>query len=308
MIVTVTMNPAIDKTTEVDCLVRGGLNRIKKAVYDAGGKGINVSKTIKALGGESLATGFLGGNSGRTIANVLDKIGIDSDFIWIEGETRTNTKVFEDSGMLTELNEQGPFIPEEKIAELFKKLEGLADENTIFVLSGSVPPGVDKDIYARITEMAHSRKAAVLVDADGELFKNAVEQTPDIVKPNIAELKEYAGISNVSERELMAAAEGLTEKGIRTVALSMGEKGAIILMNDKKAVCPALSVRAYSTVGAGDAMAAALAYAYENKFSYEDTLKMCMAASAGAVTTTGTKPPEKELVYRLMKQVEIINI
>lgn len=309
MIVTVTMNPAIDKTVELDCLLRGGLNRIKRAVYDAGGKGINVSKTIKALGGESLATGFLGGNNGRTIANVLNGLSIDTDFVWTEGETRTNTKVFEENGMLTELNEPGPFIPEEKIEELTDKLKSLANENTLFVLSGSIPKGADKEIYARITNLAHKRGAAVLLDADGELFRASLSETPDIIKPNRAELEEYAGIDyRASEEELSAIAQGFIDKGIKTAAISMGKGGAIIFINGKRVKCPALSVKAHSTVGAGDAMVAALAYSWENRLSDEETIKMCMAVSAGAVTTIGTKPPSRELVGELMKQVEIMNI
>lgn len=110
MIITVTMNPAIDKTVEIGQLQAGGLNRISRVEYDAGGKGINVSKTICELGGESIATGFIGGNAGRTIEAVLKEKGISCDFVTVDGETRTNTKVFEASGAVTELNEPGPVI------------------------------------------------------------------------------------------------------------------------------------------------------------------------------------------------------
>lgn len=108
MIVTVTMNPAIDKTIDIERLERGGLNRIQNVEMDAGGKGINVSKTIKAMGGESIATGFLGGRSGKVIQDVLKEQGITSDFVWLEADTRTNTKVVEKTGEVTELNEPGP--------------------------------------------------------------------------------------------------------------------------------------------------------------------------------------------------------
>lgn len=305
MIVTVTINPAIDKTVEVDSLARGGLNRIKRTVYDAGGKGINVSKTIKALGGESTATGFLGGNSGKKIADSLEGLGIDTDFVWTDGETRTNTKIVENNGILTELNEQGTFIPERRINELMQKLYSLASDNTLFVLSGSVPAGVDKNIYARITQMTHSRGASVLLDAEGELLRNALCEIPDIVKPNTAELEEYAGISGASEEELIAIVQGLIDKGIKTAALSMGEKGAVIFTEGKRAICPALDIEVRSPVGAGDAMAAALAYAFEKKLSHEYTIRLCMAVSAGAVTTAGTKPPSKTLVKGLINKVVI---
>lgn len=309
MIVTVTMNPAIDKTIEIETFVHGGLNRIKTAVYDVGGKGINVSKTINELGEKTYATGFLAGNNGRTIINILNKLGIENDFVWVDGETRTNTKIFEENGILTELNEQGPFVSEEKLAKLITKLEKLANKETLFVLSGSIPIGISKNIYAHIINIVHSKGAAVLLDADGELFKNSLESVPDIIKPNRVELEEYTGIDgSVSEKELIETAEGFVKKGIETVAISMGADGAIFLFGDKKVKCPSLDVKTHSTVGAGDAMVAALAYAWKNKLVYEETVKMCIAVSAGAVTTVGTKPPSRKLVDELMKQVITINI
>ena len=193
MIITVTMNPAIDKTVEIEQLVPNGLNRIQKVEYDAGGKGINVSKTIHELGGESLAMGFLGGNAGKTIENVLTSWNIQHDFIWVEGETRTNTKVFEKSGGVTELNEPGPVINEAQVEELIQKICEHTDKETLVVLAGSIPAGVDKNIYAAITESVHEKGGSVLMDADGELFRNALKASPDIIKPNQVELEEYIG-------------------------------------------------------------------------------------------------------------------
>lgn len=309
MIVTVTMNPAIDKTVEIDSLLAGGLNRIRSVEYDAGGKGINVSKTIRELGGESIATGFLGGNAGKTIESVLNEKTIKNDFIWVEGETRTNTKVFEGNGNVTELNEPGPAIRDEQVKELMKKLEGYAGEDTLFILAGSIPNGVDKQVYAEITRLVHKKGATVLLDADGELFRNSLDAGPDIIKPNRVELEEYAGLDyRASEEELVSLAEGLMEKGIGTVAVSMGKSGAMFVRRDYKVKCPALPVKAHSTVGAGDAMVAALAYAWNEKLNEEDTVRLCMATSAGAVTTIGTKPPTRELVDDLQKQVVIERI
>lgn len=307
MVVTVTMNPAIDKTVEIDSLQPGGLNRIQKVEYDAGGKGINVSKTIHELGGESIATGFLGGNAGKTIESVLNEKKIQNDFIWVEGETRTNTKVYESNGNVTELNEPGPEIQKEQMEALFTKLEGYAGADTLFILAGSIPNGVDKQVYADITRLVHEKGATVLLDADGELFRNSLEAGPDIIKPNRVELEEYAGMDyRASEGELLQLAKGLMEKGIGTVAVSMGKSGAMLIRPDYQVKCPALSVKAHSTVGAGDAMVAALAYSWNQKLSNDDTMKLCMATSAGAVTTIGTKPPTRELVDRLQDQV-IIN-
>ena len=309
MIITVTMNPAIDKTVEIHRLVPGGLNRIQKVEYDAGGKGINVSKTIHELGGTSIATGFLGGNAGKTIENVLNERNIKNDFIWVEGETRTNTKVFEENGEVTELNEPGPVIGEEQLKALMDKLEAYADENALFILAGSIPSGVDKQIYADIIRLVHAKGAQVLLDADGDLFRNSLDAVPDMIKPNRVELEEYAGIDyRSSDEEILNLARELLGRGIDTVAVSMGKSGAMLIRNGFEVKCPALAVKAHSTVGAGDAMVAALAYSYDQKLGHEETARLCMATSAGAVTTVGTKPPKKEVVEELKKQVIIERI
>ncbi len=306
MIVTVTMNPAIDKTVDVEILERGGLNRIKHVELDAGGKGINVSKTIHEIGGSSIVTGFIAGNTGKIIKNVMDEWKIVSDFIEVSGETRTNTKVFEKQGDLTELNEPGPFVQEKDMEALLAKLEGYADKDTLFVLAGSVPCGVDTDIYKRIIEMVHKKGAKVLLDADGELFTNAVTAKPDIIKPNRIELEQYAGMDYIaSEQELFRMAKSLVEDGIETVVVSMGKSGALFLQGDYQVKCPGLKVKAHSTVGAGDAMVAALSYAWDKKMTAKETVTLCMAVSAGAVTTIGTKPPTREMVDDLMEQVVI---
>lgn len=309
MIVTVTMNPAIDKTVDIDRLQHGGLNRIQKVEYDAGGKGINVSKTIQELGGTSVATGFLGGNAGRTIESVLNEKGIQNDFIMVGGETRTNTKVFEQTGEVTELNEPGPMISDGQIGQLMEKLEGYANAQTLFILAGSIPNGVDKGIYGEITRRVHAHGAKVLLDADGELFRNALDAGPDMIKPNRVELEEYAGFDyRASVEELLETAKSLKGKGIGTVAVSMGKSGAMFVRDGYEVKCPALTVRAHSTVGAGDAMVAALAYAWDQQLDNEQTVRMCIATSAGAVTTIGTKPPTRALVDELMEQVVIEKI
>ncbi|MBP3489984.1 MAG: 1-phosphofructokinase [Roseburia sp.] len=306
MIITVTMNPAIDKTIEIDRLVAGGLNRIRKVEYDAGGKGINVSKTIRELGGESIATGFIGGNAGNTIATVLEEKGITCDFVTVDGETRTNTKVFESSGAVTELNEPGPTITAAQMERLLEKLSGYAKEDTLFILAGSIPSGVDKEIYAKIIRLVHEKGAKVLLDADGELFRNALPAGPDIIKPNRVELEEYAGYDyRAATEELLKLARDFVAQGIETVAVSMGKSGALFVRDGYEAECPALSVKAHSTVGAGDAMVAALAYAWNNKLDNDDTVRLAIATSAGAVTTIGTKPPTRALVDELMTQVVI---
>lgn len=300
MIITVTMNPAVDKTVWVEDFVPGGLNRISRAQKDPGGKGINVSKTLRALGGSSAAVGFLAGGSGRYIEEELRKQGIACDFVYVDGETRTNTKILDQNGTMTELNEPGPRIGREAVEELTQKLLGYAGPQTLFVLSGSVPAGVDAGIYAQIIRSVHQKGARVLLDADGELLARAIEEKPDMIKPNREELERY-----MARRAAGDALRALAEGGIPRIALSLGAEGALFMFDGICTRCPALPVSVRSALGAGDAMAAALALAWERGLSREETIRLCMATSAAAVTTEGSRPPAREAAEALLSEVHM---
>lgn len=309
MIVTVTMNPAIDKTVDIGKFERGDLNRIKRVEIDAGGKGINVSKTIRELGGESIATGFVGGTSGTIIKQVLTDLGLRTDFVEVKGETRTNLKVVEETGEVTELNEPGPEVSKEQLNDLLNRLEGYANPDTLFVLAGSIPAGIPTDIYRKITEQVHQKGAKVLLDADGVLFSESLKGKPDMLKPNRSELERYYQMDyRASEQELVSMGEKLLDQGVSMAAISLGQMGAIFLTKGKRYRCPGLRVKAHSTVGAGDALVAAMAYSWDQKLPLETCIRLCMGASAGAVTSIGTKPPKRSLVDELVERVELLEI
>jgi len=309
MIVTVTMNPAIDKTVDIGKFERGDLNRIKRVEIDAGGKGINVSKTIRELGGESIATGFVGGTSGTIIKQVLTDLGLRTDFVEVKGETRTNLKVVEETGEVTELNEPGPEVSKDQLNDLLNRLEGYANPDTLFVLAGSIPAGIPTDIYRKITEQVHQKGAKVLLDADGVLFSESLKGKPDMLKPNRSELERYYQMDyRASEQELVSMGEKLLEQGVSMAAISLGQMGAIFLTKGKRYRCPGLRVKAHSTVGAGDALVAAMAYSWDQKLPLETCIRLCMGASAGAVTSIGTKPPKRSLVDELVERVELLEI
>lgn len=309
LIVTVTMNPAIDKTAQLVRFEYGNLNRITNIIIDAGGKGINVSKTIKELGGETIATGFIGGSGGSIIEKALKEKGIPTDFVIVEEETRTNLKVAEQNGFITELNEPGPHISQKEMNLLIEKLVYYANKDTIFVISGSIPRGVDKEIYKTIIETLKEKGSMVFLDADGELFAKSIEAKPDIIKPNRVELEEYFNIDyRADEEELIRLGKELLEKGIKVVAISLGQMGALFLSEDSCIKCPGLKVSAHSTVGAGDAMVAAFVYGIHEGLGFRECARLSMATSAGAVTTEGTKPPTRELIDELKEKVELIDI
>lgn len=303
MITTVTFNPAIDKTAVVDELVCGGLNRLKDVRQDAGGKGINVSKTLAAMGIASTATGFLAGSGGQFIRKRLDECGISHDFVEVEGNTRTNLKVLDREMNLTELNEPGLSITEENVGQLQDKLAGLAG---VLVLSGNVGPGVPSDIYRTLTETAHRAGAKVILDADGILFKEGIKAHPDVIKPNRFELAQYFGLpeEELDTERMIELARSLLKKDTRLVVISMGIEGSLFVTEGRALRLPALKIEFQSAVGAGDAMVAGLAWGLEHDLSLERMLVRSVALSAGACMTEGTQPADAATVETLMKKVE----
>lgn len=310
-IITVTLNPAIDRTVFVRRLCPGGLNRVERVVEDAGGKGINVARTLQALGGTCLVTGLLAREGSGRILESLERAGLEHDFILTSGTVRTNTKLAEEDGSVTELNETGPVTAPEDVDALVEKLCTHAAEHVLFVFAGSAPPGVDGTIYERLIEAVHQRGAKALLDADGVLFANAMKAVPDIVKPNRAELLEYFAVSGQGEGQIRTLGEKLLEQGVGTAMISCGADGALFLFagdrqpekNYLAVRHPALPVRVCSTVGAGDAMTAAYCYCAWKGMDYEETAQFCMAVSAAAVSTEGTKPPERGAVEKLWRNL-----
>lgn len=305
MIITVTLNPALDKTAELDNLRPGELNRLRNVVTDAGGKGVNVSKMIAALGGASVATGFAGGGSGEEIVKTLRQMGIRNDFVEVGSTARTNLKILDQGGArLTELNEPGVTVTGQETKSLLEKLEGYAKPDSIFVLSGSLCQGVEAEFYARLIRMIHNNGGAAYLDADGEAFRAALEEKPDFIKPNRRELMEYFRVDGEPDLpELKELCMRLAGKGVPKIALSMGKDGAIFVREKDALYAPGLPVKAHSAVGAGDSMMGAIAYAANAKMPWKQAAALALAASAGAVATIGTKPPDKQMVEHLLGQV-----
>lgn len=317
MIITVTLNPALDKTARVDVLRPNALNRLQGVTLDAGGKGVNVSAMIRSLGGESVAVGFSGGGAGEELRALVAKKGITSDFVRVAAVTRTNLKVVADDGALTEFNEPGPEIRDAEWRELEQKLSGYAAGGNTVVLSGSLPAGLGKDTYKKLSAMLRRAGASVFLDTDGEALKRALEsapeEIPDYIKPNRYELLQYFGMPDdkgaaCTETELAELCRTLIGKGIKLVSLSMGEAGAIFVNGNGVWRAPALPVQVRSTVGAGDSMTGALVHGFEQGLPEEQCFALAMAASAGACTTEGTNPPSRALVDTLLTQTRMEKI
>ncbi|MDR2808124.1 MAG: 1-phosphofructokinase family hexose kinase [Spirochaetaceae bacterium] len=315
MIITVTLNPALDKSARVNMVRPNALNRLHDITQDAGGKGINVSAMIRSLGGESIALGFSGGSTGEELQSLVAKKGLQYDFVHIAGVTRTNLKIMSDDRLLTEFNEPGPTILSCEWHELEQKLLGHGTRGNTIVLSGSLPLGLGKDTYKKISVILRKAGAAVFLDTDGEALKQAIdsgpEGIPDYIKPNRYELLRYFGVASdgiVAETKLVELCHTLIGRGIKLVALSLGRVGAIFV--SKKGVwrSAGISVPVRSTVGAGDSMTGALVYGFEQGLGEEQCFALATAASAGASATEGNNPPLRTLVDSLLTQTRIEKI
>ena len=310
MIITVTPNPSIDKISELDQLQIGGLNRLQNILLCGAGKGINVSKMVHILGGNTLATGFLGKGNSHVITTALDTMCVPYHFVPVEGNVRINLKVLTADGSMTELNEPGNSISVDSWDILRNKIMNLATPDSIVVFSGRLPPGTDPTVYRDLINALHMMGTSVFLDADGDTFARSIEAFPDFIKPNRFELLQYFGETdnNGSTEYLLELCCRLLDTGVQLVALSLGKDGAIFASKKCSYLIPGLPVKAHSTAGAGDCMVAALVYGMQKGLSFEEYIALSVACSAGAVTTKGTQPPDIGLVQTLLSQVRLVKL
>lgn len=304
MIYTVTLNPALDKTVEIPNFTAGSVNRIAALRTDPGGKGINVSKVIAALGGESVAMGVLGGNTGAAIAKKLEEMGLRCDFVFVPGETRTNLKVVDPvAHTCTDINEPGETVPMAALDAVQQKLTEKIVPEDIVVLSGSLPKGAPVDTYRKLTEHCQHMGAKVFLDADGEAMKEGLKAKPYLVKPNEHELSRLFGEEMSSAEELLAGAKRILAEGVEIVVVSMGDRGALYVTGEETVYAEGLRVPVQSTVGAGDSVVAALALAVSRGYTLEETAVLSTATGAANVMCSGTQAAQWETVEALMPKV-----
>lgn len=305
MVYTVTFNPAIDYVVRTDELVVGMTNRSKSEEMYVGGKGINVSMVLAELGIRSKALGFVAGFTGRAIEDGAKEKGVETDFVHLEsGCSRINVKI--KSGEETELNGQGPKIPDKAIEELFGKLDRLEDGD-VLVLAGSIPGTLPSDIYEKILARLSDRKIKTVVDATKDLLLNVLKYKPFLIKPNNHELGEMFGVELKTEEEIISYAKKLREMGAVNVLISMAGNGAILVDEygnvHKCGVCRG---RVKNSVGAGDSMVAGFIAGTtrapgSEKGDYEYALKL--GTATGGATAFSDELAKKDEIYELLKQL-----
>ena len=304
MIYTVTLNPALDKTVEIPGMALDTVNRITEMRTDPGGKGINVSKVIAKLGGDSCAVGILGGESGRTLEKLLENENFTTQFRFVEGQTRTNIKIIDRVGHTnTDINEPGFAVPPELTDGLLDRLTASLRPGDVVVLSGSLPLGAPADTYATWITRCKAAGARVFLDADGAALAEGLRAKPFLVKPNDEELSRLLGRELRGVPALADAARQLVATGVENVVVSMGGAGAIYANADTVLRTEGLSVPVRSTVGAGDSVVAALALALGRGMPLHDAAVLSTAVGAANVMCSGTQAAERSAVEALLPKV-----
>lgn len=302
MIYTVTLNPSIDYVIKLEHLNTGHVNRVNSENVYPGGKGINVSRILKTLGNDNVATGFVSGFTGDFIRNSLCELDVKSDFIQLDnGFTRINVKIKSDEE--TEINGGGPHISDEKLKELFDKLSKL-NENDILILAGSIPSTLSEDLYEKIMNHVKKNKVKVVVDATKNLLLNVLKYNPFLIKPNNHELEEMFNVKLNNMDDIITYAKKLQEMGARNVLISMGKDGAILVTeNNEVFISNVAKGKVVNSVGAGDSMVAGFISGYLNSNSYEDALKL--GSASGSATAFSSDLATKEFIYKLIKEINI---
>ncbi len=308
-VLTVTLNPAIDKTITLSDFQLGKLNRVKNVRSDPGGKGINVAKVLKKFGIDVNATGLIAGQQGSQIINQLDNQGIRNSFIKIIGEIRTNLKIVDDkSNLTTEINEPGFNVSSKDLERFILQLSEQLKKDSILVLGGSLPSGAPVTIYYDIIQLANQKGVKVIFDADGNAFKEGIKAKPFAVKPNVFELEQFFNKSLKSDEEILLAAKEIIKLGISLVIISMGEKGSIIMDKHEVYRISTFPIVPRSTVGAGDSMVASLVYSLLTKKSLEEIA--IWATTAGTITASknGTQVCTLDEVQKSINKVQSLKI
>jgi len=286
----VALNPCVDKTVFVDRLVPYGLNRVTRMRLDPGGKGLNVARILTNFGVKTLLSGFVASRQSEFLLNWLSGSGMECDLHTIDGDTRVNRKVVDESaGRTTEINEPGFRIPQGELAAYEERFCRLLERLDTVVLSGRLPPGVCEDFYARCICAAKARGVRAVLDADAGALKAGLGAVPYAVKPNLHELESLYGRAFAGVGDVADAARNLVASGIGIVIVSMGEDGAVIADGHDVYKADTWPVCVKSTVGAGDSMVGALVYGLRAGMDTPGIARLATAAGTIAASREGTE-------------------
>lgn len=303
MIITITLNPALDKFIQLDTLNLGELNRYNELRVQAGGKGINVARILHTLKKDVLAMSIFGGHNGMRMQEIMDKEGIPFDITPTNFYTRENIKLLEDDGRETEVNQRGQ-LDHNSYSRFKKSLKKNLKKAKILILAGSVPKGISSDIYQELILLAKSYDVKTILDTSGSPLKLGIGSNPFLIKPNLFELSNLIGKNLTSTADVFQAMRIILNKGIENIIVSAGEQGAFFANKEKcyQIVPPEIKIP-NTTVGAGDSMVAGLAIAIDEGY---DFLQMARFVTSIATLYVSGKEINQENIDEIKDMLEIV--
>lgn len=298
------MSPSVDVTIELDSLNIGKVNVVKNKTLSFTGKAINVAIGVARLGAQAYATGFMYNENGAMFERALDKEGVGFSFVWNSGRVRENYKCIDQKSMLTEINDVGGQVGNEKLVELLQMIRNFSSRSDVTVISGGLPRGVDAGYYRELFR-AVDPKSLKIADAEGAKLFAALEAGIDLVKPNLEELEETLGREFRDKEDILSGCREFLDRGAKIVLLSLGKDGAIITNGTKNYYCKSINVAVNSTVGAGDGMVAAAANMLQQGAPLQEILRAGVAAGTATVTTFGTVSFTKNKYDEIFSGLEV---
>ena len=312
MIVTVTLNVAMDRTLVVPNFQLGQRHRASLGLASAGGKGINVARALKRLGVPVVCTGLAGGRTGTQVVENLTEDGILNDFVRIREESRTSIAVLDPiSNAYTEINEWGPEVAEDELAMLREKLAYLSQGAEFVVFAGSLPRGVDPGLYGELVREANRRGVHTVLDCEGEPLRLGTEAEPYLVSPNVQEAEGLVGHEFVDDEDLVSALDEIADVGARNVLITHGGGCHALLREEREPVrlrALAPHLEPVSTVGAGDTLLAGFVAARAAGRSADESVRQAVAAGAASVLEPGPGRFDAREIGRVAGLVDVVRL
>jgi 1-phosphofructokinase family hexose kinase len=305
LIITLTVNPAIDRTITVDRLVFEDRAYITSSRESAGGRGINAASVIHSFGGKVMAVVPAGGTSGARFEELLKACGFELVVVKVRGNVRCNLIITDKQGLTVKLNERGESLQKAELTRLEKVIRGKLDQASWFMICGSLPPGVPARFYAQLVALARERGVKTLLDTDGEALEAGIAAKPTVVKPNRQEAERLLSTALLTHTHFVEAAGRIQKMGAESVILSLGSQGAIGAFDHHMIEVIPPRVDAIAPIGAGDAMAAAFAWSMERNDGFAAALRWGVAAGTASALLPGMHFADLPHTGEIHKQVEV---
>jgi 1-phosphofructokinase family hexose kinase len=305
LILTLTINPAIDRNVTVDRLAFEDRGYILSTSESPGGRGINASRVIQSFGGKTVAIGVSGGKSGKRFEAMMSGSSFPMEVVRIDAETRTNLTISDKQGLTVKLNEFGPPITAKELERVAAIVQKHLSKTTWFMICGSLPQGVPPHFYKDLIELAKRSKVKTLLDTDGDALLHGMEAIPSVVSPNQQESERLLNRALLTRTHLIDAVQRLHAMGSENVIVSLGSRGAMAKSGDEiiEAIPP--RVDAVCPIGAGDALAAAFVWAMDNGRHFLDAVRWGVAAGTASAKLPGIAFADLEQTKEIYSQVDV---